>query len=527
MNTQKEGAYLVAIIKKLAIMIWAILLFSLLPISTNASAADDRLRYGKEMLRQMGNANALVYVYDVLATECNDAKSSNISIKNSQHKINADELNIVYQIFRNDYPEYFWLPTEYQYQLDSEDAYVEKIMFNYIIRKSISEDKKAVESKANFYIQKAQGKLDFDKSHILHDLLIENITYSTTTNARNQDIYSAFVEGKAVCAGYAKAYEYLLHKVGIPAFSVTGQSAAPGSDKLEPHEWTMALLDGHWYCTDVTWDDQNKELFHAYLNVTVEQLIDDHPVIRFEKYLPKTDSKEDNFFTKNKHKFSTLDINLVINDLKTQSGHSEIYYDGKLANMPTILNSLATELSTKLASVNRNYCTCDFTILGKEIHIQAKQHTVSGSKCSVCGATISAVNAGSSGSGQSSSQANAGSASGKPNSNGSNSADNTNSNTNTHQQGNSSGNATDTDNGNATAPDNDGDGGADAQSSPSTDAEAGSDTVTDPSADGQTETDGNKPNDTLVIIAIIGGMVVTVGIAVGIVFFIKKKKMHV
>ncbi len=502
------------IIKRMAAVLAAILLVSLLSISVGASVADDRLRYGKEMLRQMGNADALIYVYDVLVSECNDAKSANISIENGQHKINTNELETVYQIFRNDYPEYFWLPTEYQCQLDSTNTYVAKIIFKYIIRKSISEDKKAVESKANEYIQKVQGKLDFDKSHMLHDLLIENVTYDKNTTANNQDIYSAFVNGRAVCAGYAKAYEYLLHKVGIPAFSVTGQSKNPVSNKLEPHEWTMALLDGHWYCTDVTWDDQSDDLYHAYLNVTVEQLIDDHPVIRFEKYLPKTDSKEDNFFTKNQHKFSTLDINLVINDLKTQNGHSEIYYDGKLANMPTILNSLATELSTKLASVNRNYCTCDFTILGKEIHIQAQQHTASGSKCSVCGASLTAA-----GSVGNATTANSNSGNAKPdNSKQTTAKPNKKPNGNkndTNDKPNDAATTTAPDSNTETLPSQD-----DAVATPT-------DALTDTSAtqlSGGVGGAGANNNAIVIVISVVGGTAAATGASAGIVYFIKKKK---
>lgn len=506
-----------AIIKKIAALLSAIMLFSLLSVNVGASAADDKLRYGKEMLKHMDNSQALIYLYDLLATECNDAKSSKISLKNSQYKITSEQLDDVYQIFRNDYPEYFWLPSEFQFQYDSEDRYVDNITFEYIIRKSISADKKAVESKANAYIQKVKGKLDFDKSHMLHDLLIENVTYSNTPNAKNQDIYSAFVDGKAVCAGYAKAYEYLLHKVGIPAFSVTGQSKNPTTNKLEPHEWTMALLDGHWYCTDVTWDDQSKDLYHAYLNVTIEQLKDDHPVINFEKFLPKADSKEDNFFTKNQHIFSTLDINLVLNDIKNQNGHSEIYYDGKLANMPAIVKSLAKELSTKLASVAREYCSCDFTILGKEIHIQAQPHTPSGSKCSVCGASISAANT------TTVTKANSNSEKTDSVKNTTTKAANNVKKTNSNKTNASAVNTTDAVNDETTTTDS-----VAETTSPETEAtETVGDIVTDPSANDQAEDYVEKSNDAITIIAIIGGAVVVAGAAAGAVFFIKKKKTQI
>ena len=517
------------IIKRLAAMLSAILLISLLSVNVGASAADDKLRYGKTMLGKMGNSQALIYVYDVLVAECNDAKNSNISIENSQHKITPAELETVYQIFRNDYPEYFWLPVQCKYK--HLDNVVTHIMPDYIIRKSISEDKKAVESKAKSYIQKVQGKLDFDKSHMLHDLLIENVTYDKNTTANNQDIYSAFVGGRAVCAGYAKAYEYLLHKVGIPAFSVTGQSYAPGSNTAEPHEWTMALLDGHWYCTDVTWDDQSGDLYHAYLNVTVQQLKDDHPVIRFEQYLPKTDSQEDNFFAKNKHKFSTLNMDLVLNDLKTQNGHSEIYYDGNLANMPSIIQSLASELSTKLTSVSRDYCTCDITFLGKEIHLQAKKHTVSGSKCSVCGSVISPGATvgktttkanGNSGSGNSGGQKTDSAKPTTTKANGNNSAKPDSTKNNIANIGN-----TTTVNSAAGTDSTDADSTVETQSAQAETVETQTDLVTDPSANEQAENADEKPNNTVTIIAIIGGAVVVAGAAAGTVFFLKKKKTQV
>lgn len=513
------------IIKRLAAMLSAILLISLLSVNVGASAADDKLRYGKTMLGKMGNSQALIYVYDVLVAECNDAKNSNISIENSQHKITPKELTTVYQIFRNDYPEYFWLPVDCEYKYL--DNVVTHIMPDYIIRKSISEDKKAVESKAKSYIQKVQGKLDFDKSHMLHDLLIENVTYDKNITANNQDIYSAFVGGRAVCAGYAKAYEYLLHKVGIPAFSVTGWSKAPGSNESEPHEWTMALLDGHWYCTDVTWDDQSGDLYHAYLNITINQLKDDHSDINFEEYLPTTDSKEDNFFTKNKHKFSTIDtnlVNLILNDLKTQNGHSEIYYDGEVKDIYIIARSIGNELSTKLASVNRDYCTCSLMPIGKEIHIKVMTHTEN-PDCT-CDASISAGAT----VGKTTTKANGNSGGQKTDSakpattkaNGNNSAKPDSTKNNVANIGN-----TTTVNSAAGTDSTDADSTVETQSAQAETVETQTDLVTDPSANEQAENADEKPNNTVTIIAIIGGAVVVAGAAAGTVFFLKKKKTQV
>ena len=57
---------------------------------------------------------------------------------------------------------------------------------------------------------------------ILYRYLIETIEYQE--NEDNQIMTSALLDKKSVCAGYARAYQYLLNQVGIEATYMLGES---------------------------------------------------------------------------------------------------------------------------------------------------------------------------------------------------------------------------------------------------------------------------------------------------------------
>ena len=49
---------------------------------------------------------------------------------------------------------------------------------------------------------------DADAEVAIHDALLSQISYDTAAEF-NQSAYSALVNGVTVCAGYARAYQYL------------------------------------------------------------------------------------------------------------------------------------------------------------------------------------------------------------------------------------------------------------------------------------------------------------------------------
>ena len=90
---------------------------------------------------------------------------------------------------------------------------------------------------------------------MLHDRLAAQVMYDGSA-ANAHDAYGALVDGKAVCEGYAKAFQYLLQKAGMQSFLITGSSTNPVSGTAEGHAWNVVRVAGEYYHVDTVWDDQ-------------------------------------------------------------------------------------------------------------------------------------------------------------------------------------------------------------------------------------------------------------------------------
>lgn len=103
-----------------------------------------------------------------------------------------------------------------------------------------------------------EGLDDYGKAKYLYEYLARTVEYDQGVSAgvasvegesSGQTIVDALVYHRSVCAGYARAYQYLLKQVGVPCTYVTGQAAG------ENHAWCVTFLDGNWYHVDPTWGD--------------------------------------------------------------------------------------------------------------------------------------------------------------------------------------------------------------------------------------------------------------------------------
>ena len=99
------------------------------------------------------------------------------------------------------------------------------------------------------------GMSEYDKVKAIHDYIINTTQYDVDgleSGDFAETSFSAvgvFVYGKAVCQGYAYAFELLCELVGIECEYVTG--FGNGGD----HGWNQVKVDGVWYNIDLTWDD--------------------------------------------------------------------------------------------------------------------------------------------------------------------------------------------------------------------------------------------------------------------------------
>lgn len=96
-----------------------------------------------------------------------------------------------------------------------------------------------------------------------HKIICENTKYDySMSSSYHQSCAGVFLEGEAVCAGYAEAFQMLCQGVGIETITVTSAD----------HEWNLVKLYGNWYHVDATWDDTNSGFRTTYLNVSDQKI---------------------------------------------------------------------------------------------------------------------------------------------------------------------------------------------------------------------------------------------------------------
>ena len=165
----------------------------------------------------------------------------------------------------NDHPELFWLNTAFVCKYDKNKICAElELEFN-ITQEEFPETSTQFYNTVNTILTQVQNLSSYEKGRRVHDILIEKIEYDKGA-AMNQSAYSALVEGKSVCAGYARAYQYLMQRLGIPCYYCTGFAG-------EDHAWNIVGLDDGYYNVDVTWDDTPGGEYD-YFNKTDEDYAD-------------------------------------------------------------------------------------------------------------------------------------------------------------------------------------------------------------------------------------------------------------
>jgi len=102
--------------------------------------------------------------------------------------------------------------------------------------------------------------------------------------AMNQSAYSALVNGRSVCAGYSRAFQYLMQEAGIPCYYCTGYAG-------ESHAWNIVGLEDGFYNVDVTWDDVPGGEYE-FFNQSDEDFAGTHLRKELSVYLPPCNGQQ-------------------------------------------------------------------------------------------------------------------------------------------------------------------------------------------------------------------------------------------
>lgn len=206
--------------------------------------------------------------------------------------VQSDDIaDIVYSVYY-DHPELFWVDSSLTYYMNGSGIVTSLIVNFNGTANSLKTSQQRFESAIAPLINYASTlSNDAQKAKYVHDYLTNTIDYVSGAEY-NQSAYSAIVNGKTVCAGYAHAFQYCMQKLGIPAAYIVGYAG-------ENHAWNILRLDGEYYAMDVTWDDPLNNpattYYYDYFNITDAQISKDHTRDSISAKLPTANGTKYSF----------------------------------------------------------------------------------------------------------------------------------------------------------------------------------------------------------------------------------------
>lgn len=192
-----------------------------------------------------------------------------VNEKESWRAAAYQSIEMACKAFTYDHPEYFWIRTDCGWGSGSytigDNAYVTACAY-YGVQPTCDtlEKRAAQQSKLDAAVQPilaaTEGMPTVARVAYFENWLAENNAYNSAAAADASNYIEsddtpwsavgALVDGYSpVCEGYAKAFQLLCHRIGVPCVTVSGYASGGN------HMWTAVQLDGTWYFCDPTFDD--------------------------------------------------------------------------------------------------------------------------------------------------------------------------------------------------------------------------------------------------------------------------------
>ncbi len=192
--------------------------------------------------------------------------------------VTTDQAEQVIASVYNDHPELFWVEAAYSCKYLKTGICVE-IQLKYNETANDLEGAKQIFSAraAELLSGAAEAETVSEKERFVHDALLAQVSYEADA-PMNQSAYSAIVLGKSVCAGYARAFQYLMQQLQIPCYYCTGFTG-------QEHAWDIIKLGSIYRNVDVTWDD-TEPATDRYYNKSDSEFMTTHVRTGLSVYLP-------------------------------------------------------------------------------------------------------------------------------------------------------------------------------------------------------------------------------------------------
>ena len=181
---------------------------------------------------------------------------------------------------------------------------------------------------------------EYEKALYAHDMIAFMCEYDKAQDGKDMhNAYGALVTRKAVCDGYAHAYQLILEELGLECHYVAGEARGPNGP--EGHAWNIAKLDGKYTSIDLTWNDIDGYMFegfvppsddissHVYFGISEDEIRQTHTVDDKQVY-PLPEAKEMSWYSFNNLKGSSVEeikdkaSDVLIKNMKIDISYVEI-----------------------------------------------------------------------------------------------------------------------------------------------------------------------------------------------------------
>lgn len=235
--------------------------------------------------------------------------------------VGVDDFWKAYYAVLSDHPEIFWIGTSAQV----EESGLTRRVVAYSLETTVPAEARdsmrgQLEAAADACISQIPPEASsYERIKFVYDYLIDTVEYNTGSQD-SQNIQSALLYHSSVCAGYSKAFQYILNRMGMFCTYVTGQIRDGGD-----HGWNMVRIDDAYYYVDVTWGDpvfanqagsgeENPGKNYNYLCCTEYDLFKTH-VPDDSVELPPCTSDAYNYYKLNGSYYETFDYDTIYNAL--------------------------------------------------------------------------------------------------------------------------------------------------------------------------------------------------------------------
>lgn len=181
-----------------------------------------------------------------------------VTTVNISSKIDKNGLTNIMTAVYNDHPELFWMDTSYSYGYTTQGSVVSITLEYNETANNISASKNQYENIANTIIAKTSGLANnLEKEKYVYKYLMNIVKYDENS-ILNQSAYSAIVNGSSVCAGYSRAFQYIMMQIDIPCYFCSGYA------NNGYHAWNIVKIDDKYYNADLSWDDSLGDATNSY-----------------------------------------------------------------------------------------------------------------------------------------------------------------------------------------------------------------------------------------------------------------------